>query len=348
MQNSPHPFIKQFEHACPSIKYRLLSEIFGQSPSSRGMVELQTQILSDPTVRTVMQWQQPDGWLGWNFHGTKSIETGIRLLCEKGVKRNHPVLVKALHALEKLTSRLDRGLGKPGVILDKKGLGGALLIRATIFAYAGRENKPFIQEQINKALNGFNTVLAVRSTAEITENYKDKLVFRPDIQWPSIYHLRLLALTHGWRTTANQKLVTGAIRRLIELSPLPAILVRNNSQIISPASFCMLDFNPEMSQLDGAHWMMWFHRMECLARLGVVKSIPELQRQVRTLADHLEADGLFTKKLSHPYFARWGAYSGLMLEDNWRTPNKRIYDLSFRSKLILHYAEVVPDHRPSY
>jgi hypothetical protein len=49
--------------------------------------------------------------------------------------------------------------------------------------------------------------------------------------------------------------------------------------------------------------------------------------------------GRFTKALSHTYFRKWGAYTGLMLERDWRDPQRRIYDLTFRSLLILHYAE---------
>jgi hypothetical protein len=32
----------------------------------------------------------------------------------------------------------------------------------------------------------------------------------------------------------------------------------------------MDNFNPDMSALDDARWMMWFHGMELLSRLGVV------------------------------------------------------------------------------
>jgi hypothetical protein len=326
------------ESACPSIKYRVRSEILGQSVSSKTMVELHAQILLDSVVREVLGWQQSDGWLGWDFHGAKSIEAGIRILSEKGVRRCYPALAKALVALEKHTERLDRGIGKVGKILDEKGFGGSLMIRATVFAYTGLENKAFVKEQIGIALTGFKTVLAVESVEDLVETYRDKLVFRPNIQWPSIYHLRLLAFTHSWRTSANKHLVTEAVKRLIALSPLPRIYVRSQSQWIAPASFCMHDFAPRMNLMDDAHWMMWFHRMECLARLGVVNSIPELQKQVMALTKMLDTAGRFTKKLIHPYFTKWGGYPGLMLEANWRTPEQRVYDLTFRSKLILHFA----------
>ena len=283
-------------------------------------------------------WQQADGWLGGNFHGKTGIEAGIRILCEKGVQRRQPVLAEALEALEKYGERLDEGIGKVGKILDEKGFGGSLMIRATVFAYAGVENKPFLQAQIRKALDEFKAVPSTNSLENIVEMYRGKLVFKPDVQWPSIYHLRLLAFTYSWRTIENQKLVAEGVKRLIKLSPLPNISVRSKSQLIAPASFCMHDFNPEMGLMDDAHWMMWFHRMECLARLGVINAVPELQGQVDALESLLDTDGYFTKKLSHSYFTKWGGYTGLRLELNWRTPEHRVYDLTFRSLLILHYA----------
>jgi hypothetical protein len=304
------------------------------------MVDLQNQILQDEAVREVMSWQQPDGWLAWNFHGTKSIEGGIRLLCEKGVDRNHPVLANALKALEAKTDRLDRGIGKVGKILDDMGFGGSLMIRAAVFAYARIENKPFVKEQINLALEGFKAVLAIESIDDMVEQYRGKLVFRPYAQWPSIYHLRLLAFTQGWRTPENHKVVAESIKRLVELSPIPDANVRYKSQLIAPASFCMYDFNPDIASMGDAHWMMWFHLMELLARLGVVSLVAELQSQVETLREMVDANGgKFTKKLTHYFFKKWGAYTGLMLEKDWRSPKRRIFDLTFRSLLILHFTE---------
>ena len=122
------------ERACPSIKYRIRWEILNESRSTPLMREIQKQILDDEIVKEVISWQQPDGWLAWNFHSYQSMELGIRLLCEKGVDSSHPVLSNGLQALSRETNRLDRGIGKVGRILDTTGLGGPLTIGATIFA----------------------------------------------------------------------------------------------------------------------------------------------------------------------------------------------------------------------
>ncbi len=127
---------------------------------------------------------------------------------------------------------------------------------------------------------------------------------------------------------------------MVRLSPIPNIYVKYKSQLIAPASFCMQNFAPDMNALTDAEWMQWFHRMELLARLGVVPEIPELRRRVQVLAKMLDEDqGLFAEKLSHAYFQKWGAYTGLALEKDWRLPQRRINDLTFRSLLILHYSK---------
>jgi hypothetical protein len=304
------------------------------------MLALQQEVEQDPAVQAVLNWQQDDGWLAYDFHGRKGIESGIRLLCEKGLEPGHPALARALAALGAHDDRLERGIGKVGPILDQRGFGGSRLIQATTFAYAGIEDRPLLLAQQQAALDGLRALLHVNSIAEVTGEYKGGLVFMPAASWPGIYHLRLLAFTHSWRSQANHRLVVQAVRKLVELSPLPNIHVRHGSQLIAPASFAMHDFNPDIDSLDDAGWMMWFHRMELLARLDVIREVPELEAQLHALACMLaESNGCFNKRLRSLYFALWSPYTGLMLEKDWRSNTRRVNDLTFRSILILHYAE---------
>jgi len=338
MKNSSTLF-QLLEMACPSIRYRCRLEIMGHEPDSHGMSGLQAEILEDELVMKVLGWQQLDGWLGCDFHGYGSIEAGIRILCEKGVRHDHPVLSAALDALERGTDRLHLGIGKVGKVLDDLGFGGSLRIRAAVYTYSDMEAKPFVKTEIYKALECFKAVMDAQAISEIVENFQGKLVFKPGVLWPDIYALRLLAATQSWRTLENQQKMIASIRRLIELSPIPDIHVRHKSQKIAPGSFSMHDFNPDLNVLDDAGWMRWFHRMEMLARLGIVNSIPELQNQIHALRQILnDGDGWFSKRLSHSSFNQWGAYSGLMLERDWRSPKRRMYDLTFRSLLISRYA----------
>jgi hypothetical protein len=313
------------------------TEILGQSPDDRELVSLQSQILQDDLVREAMSWQGRDGWRSSSFHGTHGIETGVRILCEKGVSRTHPAITSALDALRKEPDIIYRGIGKPGEVLDDLGLGGSQLIRAVVFAYTGVEDELCVTGQTKIVLEAFRFIRSVNDIREVTKKHRDKLVFKPGVLWPGIYHLRLLAFTRKWRTPANKRLVADGVKKLVALSPIPHIHVLKGSQVIAPASFAMQDFNPKMKEMRDAAWMQWFHRMELLSRMGMIHAVPELQRQVRGLDGVLEqGGGWFTKKVSHQYFMNWGAYTGLSLEKDWRSTQRRMNDLTFRSLLIKH------------
>ncbi len=311
-------------------------------PISSGELRgLQTQILQDSLVRQIIHSQRPDGWFGNCFHGYDSLEAGIRVLCEKGVSPEHPALARALLGLEIHADRITQQMGKVGGVLDEWGFGGTSMMRAAVFAYAGIEDKELVQDQIQAALDGLRAILEVESVSEITESYQGKLAFKAGVKWPGIYHLRLLAFTESWRNPQAQQIVEAALSRLIELSPLPDIYVRDRGQLIAPASFAMHDFNPSLLEMTEAEWMMWFHRIELLARLGVVGAIQGLCRQVEGLCEMLDqGGGWFTHPVSHNYFKHWGAYTGLMLERDWRLRQRRIFDLTFRSLLICHYSGI--------
>ena len=326
------------ESACQSIRYRIRREILHESFSAREMKDLQAQILQDEKVKDIINSQHPDGWLGRRFHGYDSHEAGIRLLCEKGLAPQHPTLASALHIVESNVKEIDREMGSVGRVLDEEGFGGTLMIRAAILAHAGLEEKTLVQDQIEKALDGFRAVLKVESIDEVVETFKGRLFFKHGIKWPGIYHLRLLAFTHGWRNQKNRSMVAEAVGKLIKLSPIPNMSVRHKSQLMAPASFGMQEFNPDLTSMNSAQWMMWFQRLELLSRLGIVGALPGLLSQLNSFRRTLDDHGRFAKDVNHDYFKRWGAYTGLMLEKDWRIPQRRIADLTFRSKLILHYA----------
>lgn len=325
--------------ACPSLQARTRVELLHESASTPVIRGLQAGILDDALVRRVFGWRRPDGWLASDFHGRESLETGVRVLCEKGLDRGHPVLAGALLALERHPERTRRGLGTAGAILDRRGFGGARTISATVFAAAGQEDRAIVADEVRGALGAFEAVLAVDVIEDLVEDYRGSLVYRPGRAWPSVYHLRLLASTRGWRSAETRAMVARAVARLCRLSPIPHALVREGSRLVAPASFAMDAFTCRLDDLSSAGWMAWFHRMELLSRVGIVGDVPELGDQVRQLQSLLDAgDGRFDRRIEHPFFREWGAYTGLMLEADWRSPTRRICDLTFRSLLILHHA----------
>jgi hypothetical protein len=57
-----------------------------------------------------------------------------------------------------------------------------------------------------------------------------------------------------------------------------------------------------------------------------------------------ESEGFFRKELSHYYFHKWTQYIGLALENDWKSEEKRICDLTFRSLLILKLSGNITNH----
>ena len=327
---------------CPAIQSRIRREILRQSRAETEVLELQGKILEDTLVKSLMKEQQADGWLGKAFHGYDSMESALRVLCEKDLDPAHPAFASALAALKHASRRLSSGIGKVGEILDQTGFGGSQLIRAALLAQAGHDADPLVQEQIPKALSVFSALLDYESINQVTERRRGKLVFRSQVKWPSIYHFRLLAYSHKWRDPEKVQMLAKAIWKMTEWSPIPDIYINWNGQFIAPASFGLHDLTPDLAVLDDAGWMIWFQRMELFSRLGVVLQVPALYDQIAKLREILaEGQGWFTKPLSHGYFRKWGAYTGLMLEQDWRREERRRMDLTFRSLLILHYSGCV-------
>ncbi|MBN1547022.1 MAG: hypothetical protein JW902_10210 [Syntrophaceae bacterium] len=322
-------------NACPSIKLRLLREFYGLE-NEENEESLKTKIYNDKKVVNVISNQQKDGWIWKVFHGTHSHEAGIRTLCEKGFTSDDKEVRIALEAIDRYPERVNSGLGRPGWLLDDAKVGGKEIIKAAVFSYAGIENRNDVQEQIGIAIEAFSFVARMNNTSVISESFKGKVIFKEGIQWPSIYHLRLLAHTDTWRNQSNMKKVEMGVKKLIALSPMPIFKLRFKSQLVAPASFSMQDFRFIPGKMNGLQWMMWLHRSELLAKLGMFERISELKKQKQEFERILKgSNNLFTQPLSHGSFHNWGAYTGLSLEGDWKNTERRTCDLTFRALMIL-------------
>lgn len=175
------------ERACPSISYRIRKEIFHEDISNPDMRALQAKILNEKEIMRIFSLKKEDGWLGGRFHGVDEPESCIRYLIEKGVEPNHPIINEALNAIIDRGVKFDEGcmfrVGKP---LDALHFGGSKLIKACIFAYSGNKNDDFVLDYIKEALDVFSYVCHVENMTDIYDVYKEKLVFKRGVMWPSI------------------------------------------------------------------------------------------------------------------------------------------------------------------
>lgn len=320
------------EKTCPAIRIGLLKQQKQPIPA-----QLFTAAQADTLVQPLLT--QTSHWDHIPFHGYDSLESAIRFLTEKGIPTTHPVFEAILTPLVHDPQKMYSGIGKPGLWMDEAGLGGSRTIRAYCFAKAGREDFPFVLEELPRALQVFASVINRKNFAAVSTPYKDKTIFKAGCPWPSVYHLRLLAWTESWRTAQNEGLLLQAVQKLVDFSPMPYAHHKQKSQLVAPANFTMTDFTPDLDNLSPYGWMMWFHRMELLGRLGLLDKIPALQPQLTWLKNHLnENQGWFSLNLKHSSFKKWGAYTGLQLEADWRTSQRRKNDLTYRALTILNFA----------
>lgn len=323
------------QQACPSIQARIHREFWHELD-----YPYQDEILADPLVQTAFSWSGNGRWENTIFHGYESMEAAIRILIEKGLNPNHAIIQSALNKLEQDSEYIYRGIGKPGRWLDEAGLGGSKIIRAYLFAKAGQPTHPFVTDEMPLVIDQFRSVLTWENYGQAAQLIKGKYVYQPGTVWPSIYHLRLLTYTTQWRNSQNMQLLQQVIQKLIDFSPMPPTYLKIKSQLVAPAGFAMADFNPKFENLSPFEWMQTIHRLELLARLGFFFTNPTLKQQRDWLDNHLQQNkGWSNLNLNHSSFKKWGAYTGIQLEKDWRSAERRRFDLTFRILLILNHEQ---------
>jgi hypothetical protein len=335
------------EKACASIRFRTRKEILDENPDINEYLD---EILADKRVQYAFSWQKEDGFLGDFFHAGwipavkmkyfgKGAEGALRFLSEMAVPDTYPIVNKCLKAL--LKDNWNPDPWKWSTLFEPEiGLFGADNVRAVVFSYFGIEDHDFIQTEIQRTLGYVGAVSSIPSIEEITGTYNKKLFYN-GIPLPDLYNLKLLAFTKSWRNDEKIKTVAGAIERLIDLSPLPAIYIKTKSQLIAPARITPTNLKQSPLDLQPKEWFWWLHTMELFARMGIVRKVSILLRQANELKKIMQqGNGLFPVKPHDGAFKAWSVYSGLALEDSWKNDRWK-NDMTFRSLLILKYADLL-------
>jgi hypothetical protein len=338
------------DKACPAIRYRILTEILGEFPESTAAKHLQAEILRDDRVQYVFGWQQADGYLGQVFHSgmngslsqkesTKGAEGAIRFLREMGVRTDNPTFERALRSLIRDDWFRDT-MGVCWTHYPDVGLQGLDLVRAATLAHAGVEDHEIVVQQQYESLRTLLGIMGIRSMDEVIEPFKDKQVFKPGVAFPESYHLRLLAHTRRWRHGDNPSAVAKAVRKLVDLSPLPVVKVRHKSRWLGPAGIPSGGLSVDLRRMPAYEWCGWFVTVERFARMGAVPHVRPLAKQLDQLEGLLDkGGGLFRE--NYPCKGKgipgWGPYGFGALERDWGG-DRKAYDLTFRCLLILHHA----------
>lgn len=329
-------------NAGTSIVYRVRNEVLGNLDASEAQ-RLQSLILNEKKVRHIIESAQPDGWLGTCFHsrmrGAKPLdvcEAALLYLAEKGVDLKHPVFSGVMNAYQ-TRSKTDPIFDGFEKTYDRYDIccWGLWLIRAAGIARAGYEESIDISREVEFSLNSFLNVLNYEDIEQVTDISKSGKRFFPNgTLWPCNYHLKILAFTNGWRSKDKLLRLGQAVEHLLSMPGKGyPIYTKVNNYYASPCDAFIgspiESFNRE--SVNGR----WFDKMELFARCGIVPFSERLAREVSLLRESIDEQGICRANVDEGYFKNWGAYSGLQLEENWRSGIKRSCDISFRALEIL-------------
>lgn len=355
------------ENANPSIKLRVKKEILGQI-SKEEEINLQSQITEEPIYKLIAGCQKENGWIGNGFHGPnrdagpyENQEVGVKYLAEKAVGKENPVLKDAMNAFvtTELTDHCYRTKGK---YFDefRYAANGQNLIRCACIARAEYDDLIDIRPQIQLSLDSFQRVLEVDSILDIVRPRKGRpcksnpsgitYVFNDYEKWPCRYHLDILAHTRLWKTTKNIKMLADSIAKMMKTDRPDLIGVGANSWVgyqlgtlgcfpsqgLSIKQTCLLP-SPVSIEYRNRPERYNFEYIEWFARCGVIPYIPVLKEAVEEIANSIDVNGICKTPVLEDVLKGIGVYGGQQLETDWKTPTKRLCDITFRALLILYY-----------
>lgn len=356
-------------NANPSIRLRVKKEILSDITPKEEM-DFREQIVEEPIYRLIASCQKENGWIGNGFHGPnkeagpyENQEVGTKYLAEKAVGKEDPVLKRAMEAFvtTKLTDLCYRTKGK---YFDefRYAANGQNLIRCACIARAGYDDFIDIKPQIQLSLDSFRRVLEIDSILDIVRPLKGRLcrsnpsgityVFNDYEKWPCRYHLDILAHTESWKTEENIKMLADSIAKMMKNDrpgligvcasswvgyqlgtlgcfPSQGLSVKQTCLLPSPISIEYRN-RPENFNLE---YIEWF------ARCGVVPYVPALKEAVGEIAGSVDEKGVCNIPVLKAALKGIGTYGGQQLETDWKTPIKRLCDITFRALLILYYSQ---------
>jgi len=340
------------KNANPSIKRRVKSEILHNLTADEAAL-YQEQIMQEEMIKRIIECQQENGWIGKKLHGGLDTQEGAtKYLAEKALEKDTPVLKRAMDAFESVPLD-DLCYDTRGKIIDEfKVTGhGHNLIRCACIARAGYDDVIDISPQIRLSLDCFRRVLEIDSVLDITRPIRGgkQLVFNGYEKWPCRYHLDILANTSSWKNEQNIKIISDAVTKLMKtdrpelinlvpsswvgyaLGPLGAfpaqgLTVKVISLQPSPMSIPYRG-RPEVYQMECIEWF---------SRCGIVKHVPALREVVDDIISTVDDEGICHAPTLE--IKDWGAYGGFRLETDWKSRIRKACDITFRTLLILHYA----------
>jgi len=340
-------------NACPSIRYRLATEVFPDLLSPAELEALKLEIENQPVVRAIVKKQKDNGVWGGNLLGVSANKTtGVkdvgtvpqyRRLAELGMGPESRPQKMAARMLYRLVSRDE----DPKLLFEYGKLAAAELgaepwIReilreasASALAHGGHGDDPRVRGAAHKILNQVSAF--VRS--ELAENPFAKAgrawVLHPQAYPPTMVSISLLSYL-----PAVQRERAGLVERLgVYLSsppPKKAFTVPIGKKQYKP-NFLLLGDPIHASASGHADDLpLALYWMETLARLGLLTSSTSCAKVWYRLSKETDKQGIWHPKglRALPKGTSPWAYHMFPLESDFKKPEAKQTDVTFRMALI--------------
>ena len=255
------------------------------------------------------------------FHGFDSLESINKIFAEHFLSKENQYFKKCQNQIIDLkkSPQLYYGIGTVGYILDEHNLGGSNIIRAACLAKSNAVAENHIFQEIQESVDNFTQIGNVNTLDQLFEIQNDIYFIKKQVI-PSYYHLQLLAFTNSWRNEREIKKVNKGIQKLFSLK-LPSHHLKHKSQIIAPARINLhntINWDKEFN----VFWWFDITKLLILAGYNEKEFILEIKNKLKYFN---------IEKISKSYyFQKWGAYSGLALEPNWKSKIRKTFDLYYR------------------
>ena len=335
-------------NANPSIKLRVKKEILN-CISKEEERKLKDEILEEKLIKFIGEKQLETGWLGLGFHGSSknagrydNQEVGTKYMGEKGLKGTK-ILDRAMDAYAK-TELEDMGSE------FEIPASGSNLIRCACIARAHYDDVIDITPQIRLSLESFKRVIEVDSIYDVSRPVKNRRLFNKNERWPCRYHLEILAFsTDRWKNEENVAMLAESFKKLMrsdrkEIINTPvACWIKNHA--VNPLWLLNEGYSISGNGLNGHDndgiRKTNLEKTEWLCRCGLYEYLPELRKEVKSVIDSVNEDGVYTGGIYEKEFRGWSPYFGAQLETDWKAKIRKQCDVTFRALLIGHYSGVL-------
>lgn len=336
------------ENAGPSIRYRVKKEILG-SITAEEEKELQSQIMAEPISVLIANCQKENGWIGNGFHGPnrdagpyENQEVGVKYLAEKGVCKENEILQKAMNAFVTVPLS-DLCYRTKGKVYDefKYAANGQNLIRCACIARAGYDDVIDIKPQIQLALDSFRRVIEVDSILDVSRTIKSSKyrLFNNFEKWPCRYHFDILAHTNSWKSEDNIRMLAKSFEKLMRTDRPELIGVGAASWVghVLGTLGCLAEGYAIRYEKNGES-VIDLEAVGWLCRLGLYPFLVSLQNEVDVIKNSFDENGICHIVIDEEKLKGISTYSGLQIEQNWKSDIRKKCDITFRALMILYFA----------